>query len=82
MSSSSSAIRISVPIKNQALPVVFSYRDLHRKEQRRKPAQAGLTEEDEYFRNLVERAAKYTANDEDDDDESDGNSSTVRQLLL
>ncbi|ORZ02594.1 hypothetical protein BCR43DRAFT_481801 [Syncephalastrum racemosum] len=77
MSSSNSAVRISVPIKDQALPVVFSYRDLYKKEQRRKPVQVGLTEEDEYFRNLVERAAKYNPNDEDDEDESDGNSSTA-----
>ena len=66
--------RLYVDLKAKPFPVIFSYRDLlkHRnREQNRGVALLPNNDEDEYFQNLLARAAQYDTHDGEDVEEND-----------
>ena len=67
--------RLHVEIKNQSFPVIFSYRELlkqNKKEQQRAIAFPPTNNaDDQYFQNLLARAAQYDTNEGDDVEDND-----------
>ncbi|KAI8381234.1 Ubinuclein conserved middle domain-containing protein [Radiomyces spectabilis] len=75
------SVRIRVDIKPpEDYPVIFSYQELLKRQQRAKPPPQALSialptnpvsEEDKFYQGLLERAAKYDLEDTEDVDQSD-----------
>ena len=67
--------RLHVEIKNQSFPVIFSYRELlkqNKKEQQKAIAFPPTNNaDDQYFQNLLARAAQYDINEGDDVEDND-----------